>query len=257
MLNKKIKDTATEAAKKAGKILLKKYQNFDRSKVTFKSKHEILTTADLAAEKEIIKTIRKNFPKHQILAEESGETKNDSDYKWFIDPLDGTTNFSMHNPLWATSIGLSYKNKVVLAIVYSPSLNEFFYAEKGKGAYLNNKKIKVSKFSGEKVINTFCHGSQEKHIKKAIKYYNKQKLAQFDARQLGSASMELAYVASARVESITIPGANAWDIAAGTLLVREAGGKVTDFNNKAWNLNSYDIIASNGKVHKQILEALN
>ncbi|HKK54172.1 MAG TPA: inositol monophosphatase family protein [Patescibacteria group bacterium] len=257
MINKKIKDTATEAARKAGQILLKEYQKFDRSKVSFKSKHEILTAADVAAEKEIIKTIRKSFPEHQILAEESGETKSKSDYKWFIDPLDGTTNFSMHNPLWATSIGLSYKNKVVLAVIYSPTLNEFFYAEKDKGAYLNNKKIKVSKFSGEKVINTFCHGSQKKHIKKAIRYYNKQKLAQFDARQLGSASMELAYVASARVESITIPGANSWDVVAGALLVKEAGGKVTDFNNKTWNLNSYDIIASNGKVHKQILDALN
>jgi myo-inositol-1(or 4)-monophosphatase len=163
----------------------------------------------------------------------------------------------MHNPLWATSIALSYKNKVVLAVIYSPSLNEFFYAEKAKGDYLNNKKIRVSNFSGEKVINTFCHGSQKKHIKQAVRYYNKQKLAQFDARQLGSASMELAYVASARVESITIPGANAWDIAAGALLVREAGGKVTDFNNKVWSLDSYDIIASNGKVHKQILQALN
>ncbi|MCF7794977.1 inositol monophosphatase [Patescibacteria group bacterium] len=256
MINKKIKDTATQAAKKAGQILLKKYQNFDRSKVSFKSKHEILTAADLAAEKEIIKIINKNFPNHQILAEESGETKTESDYKWFIDPLDGTTNFSMHNPLWATSIGLSYKNKLILAIVYSPSLNEFFYAEKGKGAYLNNKKIKVSKFNGEKVINTFCHGSKKKDIKKAISYYNKQKLAQFDARQLGSASIELAYVASARIESITIPGANSWDIAAGALLVKEAGGKVTDFNNKTWNLNSHDIVASNGKVHKQILQAL-
>jgi myo-inositol-1(or 4)-monophosphatase len=257
MVNKKIKDTAVEAVKKAGQILLKKYQNFDRSKVSFKSKHEILTVADLVAEKEIIKTIHKNFPNHQILAEESGETKTDSDYKWFIDPLDGTTNFSMHNPLWATSIALSYKNKLILAIVYSPSLNELFFAEKGKGAYLNNRKIKVSNFSGDKVINTFCHGSQEKHIKKALKYYKKQKLAGFDARQLGSASLELAYVASSRVESITIPGANIWDVAAGALLVKEAGGRVTDFNNKSWDLNSCDIIASNGKVHKQILEALN
>ncbi|MFP4514687.1 MAG: inositol monophosphatase family protein [Parcubacteria group bacterium] len=256
MITKKIKDTAVEAAKRGGRILLNRYKSFDRAKVNFKSKHEILTAADLAAEKEIIKIIRKNFPEHQILAEESGEIKNKSDYKWFIDPLDGTTNFSIHNPLWATSIGLSYKNKLVLGIVYSPSLDEFFYAEKSKGAFLNNKKIKVSNFSGEKVVNTFCHGSQKKHIKKAIRYYNKQKLAQFDARQMGSASMELAYVASGRVESITIPGANSWDVAAGVLLVKEAGGKVTDFNNKTWNLDSYDIIASNKKVHGQILDAL-
>jgi myo-inositol-1(or 4)-monophosphatase len=256
MINKKIKDTATEAAKKAGAILLKRYKSFDRSKVDFKSKHEILTAADLAAEKEIIKIISKNFPEHQILAEESGERKSESDYKWYIDPLDGTTNFSIHNPLWATSIGLSYKNKIVLGIVYSPSLDEFFYAEKGKGAYLNNKKIKVSKFSGEKVVNTFCHGSKQKNIKKAMRYYNKQKLTKFDARQLGSASVELAYVASSRVESITIPGVHSWDVAAGVLLVKEAGGRVTDFNNKTWDLDNDDIIASNGKVHKQILEAL-
>src|SRR6056297_1190946 len=166
MVDKNIKTTAIKATKKAGEILLKKYQKFDRSKVTFKSKHEILTSADLAAEKEIIKTIKKKFPSHQILAEESGETKNKSDYKWFIDPLDGTTNFSMHNPLWATSIGLSYKNKLIIGIIYSPSLDEFFYAEKDKGAYLNNKRIKVSNFKGQKVINTFCHGSDTSHIKK-------------------------------------------------------------------------------------------
>ena len=257
MINKKIKDTAIKAAKEAGKILIKKYNNFDRSKIDFKSKHEIITAADLAAEKKIIKIIKADFPNHQILAEESGEDKSESDYKWFIDPLDGTTNFSMHNPLWATSIALSYKNKIVLAIIYSPSLNEFFFAEKGKGAYLNNKKIKVSKFKGDKVINAFCHGSTKEHIKTAINYYKKQKLAQFDARQLGSASVELGYVASGRIESITIPGANAWDIAAGTLLVKEAGGRVSDFNNKTWSLKSSDLIASNGKVHQQIIKTLN
>lgn len=256
MINKKMKDTALLAAKKAGKILLKKYENFDRTKIKFKSKHEILTSADLAAEKEIIKIIKKNFPEHQILSEEAGEIKTKSDYKWYIDPLDGTTNFSMHNPLWAVSIALSYKNKVVLGLIYSPSLKELFWAQKNNGAYLNNKKISVSNNTESKVINAFCHGNTKKHIKTAIKYYTKQKMAKFDARQLGSASVELGYVACGRIESITIPGAKSWDVAAGSLLVKEAKGKVTDFNNKNWNLNSSDIIASNKKVHQQILKAL-
>ncbi|MFA4833627.1 MAG: inositol monophosphatase family protein [Patescibacteria group bacterium] len=255
-VNDQTKNIAIEAARKAGRVLLREYANFDRSKIELKSSHEILTKADLDAEKIIIKAIKKSFPSHQILSEEAGWTKNKSDYLWIIDPLDGTTNFSMRNPLWSISIALAYNKEIILGIIFIPVLNELYWAEKNKGAYLNNKKIKVSKISKGKIINTFCHGHTTKAIKKAIKYYTKQKLNGLDCRQLGSAALELAYVACGRVETIVIPETNPWDVAAGALLVREAGGKVTDFSGRRWSLDNRDIAASNGQVHKSILNVL-
>ncbi len=252
----KIKKIAIEAAKEAGVELLKRYYKFSRSEIKLKSHHEILTKADLAAEKIIISKIKKNFPDHDFLSEEAGLRGVESDYQWIIDPLDGTTNFSMHNPLWATSIGVAYKGKIVFGVVFAPFIDELYTAEIGKGAKLNNKKIKVSSVKTGKVLNTFCHSSQEKDIKKAINYHRKQKQDGFDCRQLGSASLELAYVACGRIESIVIPGANSWDVSAGVLLVREAGGKVTDFKNKQWSLKSRDMMATNRSVHKQILDVI-
>ena len=259
MLNKleaQIKKVAQTAVKQAGDELLKRYLKYKREDAKFKSSHEIVTAADLAAEKIITDAIKKNFPTHNILAEESGDNKKISDYEWVIDPLDGTHNFSMHNPLWTVAVGIFYKGESLMSFIYAPFLQEFFMAVKGQGAYLNNKKIKVSKIASGKVINTYCHGSQVSDAKKAIAYYAYQKLNGFDIRQLGSASIELAYVAVGRVESIAIPGVKTWDAAAGVLLVREAGGLATDFKNKDWSLKSNDLVASNRLVHKQILGVL-
>lgn len=256
-MNNKIKTIGINAVKKAGKLALSEYKNFHRSEVNLKYGHEIVTKVDLASEKIIINEIKKKFKEHEILSEESGFNRKKSDYLWIIDPIDGTTNFTIHNPLWAISLGLAYKNKIIFGFIYAPYLDELFVAEKGRGAYLNNHKIKISKTNKKKEIHTFCHGSDKKSLLKALRYYKKQKLNKLDCRQLGSASMELAYVASGRVESIMIPGAHSWDVAAGVLLVREAGGKVTDFDGKKWNLKSKDIVASNGSTHKKILELIN
>ncbi len=256
-MHNKIQKTGISAVKKAGKLALQEYKKFHRSQINLKSGHEIVTKVDLASEKIIINEIKKNFKDHEILSEESGFNYKKSDYLWIIDPIDGTTNFTIHNPLWAISVGVAYKDKIIFGFIYAPFLGELFIAEKGKGAYLNNHKIKISKTAKKKEIHTFCHGSDKKSLLKALKYYKKQKLSRLDCRQLGSASMELAYVASGRVESIMIPGAHSWDVAAGVLIVREAGGKVTDFKGKPWNLKSKDIVASNGSTHKKILEVIN
>ena len=141
--------------------------------------------------------------------------------------------------------------------VHCPSWTRSWIAEFGKGAKLNGKKIKPSKVKTGKVLNAFCHSTNPKDIKKAIKYYSYQKLHDFDCRQMGSAAIELAFVASGRIESIMIPGANAWDVSAGALLVREAGGRVTDFSGKKWSLDSRDIFASNGLVHSRLLKVIN
>ncbi len=255
MNNEKEKRIMIKMIKQAGKSLLNDYQTFKRSQAHLKTKRDLVTQADLNSEKIIIKTIKKNFPDHQILSEEAGLDEKKSDYFWIIDPLDGTTNFYIHNPIWSVAIALAYKNKVILGAVYIPLQNELFLAEKGRGAYLNGKKIKVSQGSVKK-INTFCHGSGTKHLKKALKYYTYQKLNSFDCRQLGSAATELAYVASGRVESILIPGAKAWDVAAGSLLVTEAGGKVTNFKNKPWTIKEENILAANKKSHPQIIKII-
>ncbi|MBA3047336.1 inositol monophosphatase [Patescibacteria group bacterium] len=255
-MDNKIKKTAIAAAKKAGKFALGEYKNFDRRTIKLKTRHDIVTKADLASEKIIINTIKKNFPEHRILSEEAGQTKNKSDYLWIIDPIDGTTNFSMHNPLWSISIALAFKQEIVLGVIYAPCPDELFIAEKGKGVKLNNKKIKVSKVKAGKVLNAFCHSSRKKDIQKAIKYFSYQKLHGLDCRQMGSAAIELAYIACGRIESIVIPGANSWDVAAGALMVREAGGIVTDFSGNPWKIDSADIAASNGLAHKDILNII-
>lgn len=255
-MDKLIKKTAINIIKQAGALLLKEYGNFDRASIKLKSHHEILTRADLLSEEIIIKSIKSHFPAHAILSEERGRLAGASDYLWIIDPLDGTTNFSMHNPLWSVSIAVAYKQELKLGLVYAPYLAEMYAAADGQGAGLNKKKLQVSSVKDGKVLNTFCHGSRDKDIRQAIKYYSRQKRHRLDCRQLGSAALELAYVAAGRIESITIPGANVWDVAAGVLLVREAGGRVTDFAGHDWNLKSQDMVASNGLVHREILQVL-
>ncbi len=273
-----IKKVAIAAVKKSGKMLIREYQNFDRSSIKLKSHHEILTRNDLLSEEIIIKEINNNFPNHKILSEEMGEAGHDSEYLWIIDPIDGTTNFSMHNPLWSISLAVAVcphpqplsrscrrgrgelnkqGSKIILGVIYAPMLDELYVAELNKGASLNGKKIQVSNIKQGKVLNTFCHGRKIVHIKKALAYYRRQKLAELDCRQMGSAAIELAYVACGRVESFVAPGANDWDVAAGVLLVREAGGMVTDFAGQDWKLGSGDIAASNGKVHREILRVIN
>jgi len=261
-MNDKIKKVAVDAIKKSGKMLLDEYANFDRSTVKLKSHREIMTKCDVASEKIIVDAVKNNFPDHKILSEEMGGIDGDGDYFWVIDPIDGTTNFSMHNPLWSISVGVAKvdekgKRRMELGIVYAPVMGEMFLAEFEKGATLNGKRIKPSKIKTGKVLNAFCHSTKIKDIKKAVKYYRYQKLNDFDCRQMGSAAIELAFVACGRIESIMIPGAHPWDVSAGALLVREAGGRVTDFAGKRWSLDSRDIFASNGLVHNRLLKVIN
>ncbi|MFA4818238.1 MAG: inositol monophosphatase family protein [Patescibacteria group bacterium] len=294
------KNIAARAAQKAGDYLVKE---FSKGIISWelKQSHEIVTKADLTSEKIILSELKKYTPDFSILSEESGlmrtfshdiplkvrgikgvmnrkkiitppnhllsqEGENkESDYLWVVDPLDGTTNFCVHNPLFSVSIGLYYKAKPLVGAVYVPYLKEMYVAEKGQGAYLNGHKLKVSKTKDiKKSFLTYCHGSESKHIKRAVELYKYFKLKSLDMRQLGSAAIELAWVAAGRTESIVIPGTKPWDAAAGILLVQEAGGKVTDFKNKPWSIYdrqgkvmaNIDLLATNGKIHKIILSKL-
>lgn len=252
---RKIKKLLLEIIKKSGQSLKKDFHNLKKSQVKLKGKKDLVTSADLKSEKIIIKAIKKNFPDHQILSEEAGKNKKKSDYLWIIDPLDGTTNFSYHNPIWSVCIALVYKNEIIMGAIYIPMQEELFFAQKEKGAYLNNKKFKIKK-SSYKNIDAYCHGNRDQDINKALKYYNYQKKNALDCRQLGSAAFELSYTALGRIDSITIPGANSWDVAPGVILVKEAGGKVTDFKGNQWNLNSKDIIAANVEAHKRVIKVV-
>ncbi len=243
--------------KEAGQKALKKFHKFDRHSAMLKGKQDLVTKVDLETEKFLIKNIKKIYPKHGFLAEESGKQDFFSPYIWFIDPIDGTTNFSIHNPLWSISIGLAYKKDIIFGAIYFPFLDELFYANKNQGAYLNKKRLKLStKLNTKKLIHTYCHGSGKENKEKAIKYYSYQKRQTLDCRQLGSAAIELAYVSTGRIDSIVIPGANAWDIAAGSLIAKEAGASVLNFKGKPWSLNSLDILACHPKVKKDILRVL-
>lgn len=255
----KEKTIAKQVILEAGRFLKNNFDKFDRSKgMKIKSKDQIQTWVDKAAERIILKEIKRNFPSHRTLSEETGENQKKSDYYWIIDPLDGTTNYTMHLPAYGVSIALAYQNNIVLGVTYVPELNELTVAELGHGVRTNNKRIKVSSQSQlNKSLLTFCHGSMIYDIKRAIRLYSKFKLKGFDFRQIGSAVLEFNFVASGRTEAIMLPGANLYDVAAGVLIVKEAGGKVTDFQNKEWTIKSKDILASNGKVHQGILKIIN
>ncbi len=254
---KKAKKIAVEAVSLSAEKLKHEFIKFDRQQIMLKSKNEVLTKHDLWSEKTIIKEIKKHFPDHHILSEEQGDNNKKSDYLWVIDPIDGTTNFSIHNPLWSIALALLYKQEVILGVIIVPMLNELFIAEKNKGAFLNGRRIIIPKNNdNKKIIHTFCHGSSKSDIQKAIKYYAYQKNNSIDCRQLGSAAIELAYVASGRIDSIVIPGAKPWDVLAGVLLVREAGGVVTNFDNKKWSLKDSTIVASNKKVLPEIMKVI-
>jgi myo-inositol-1(or 4)-monophosphatase len=255
-MTKNRKTVALQAITKAGKMLVRGFKDFDRSQIALKSRNEVLTKYDLLSEEMILHEIKSNFPMDSILSEERGRIKGVSGYLWILDPIDGTTNFSMHNPIWSVSLAIAKEDNLVFGAISAPMLGELFTAEAGQGAKLNGKSIRVSSIKDGKIINTYCHGRALNDVKRAIKYHASQKKAGIDCRQLGSAAIELAFVAAGRVESIVIPGTNDWDVAAGSLIVKEAGGRTTDFKGKAWTLGNRDIAASNGLVHQDILRKI-
>ncbi len=253
-----MRKTVTNLARKVGQILLKEFQKSGRSGYQDKYKHEIVTKFDFLSEKMILKELRRHYPDHSILSEETHNKTKGKGYIWVVDPIDGTTNFVMKNPLFSVSIGLVKDGQPVFGVIYAPVTDEMFVGEKAKGATLNNRKIKVNNNSRtDQAFLTFCHGTRFAAIKEAIELYRTLKLKGKDFRQLGSAALECAFVASGRSGAIMIPGVHAWDVAAGAVIVREASGRVTDFQNKDWTIKSKNILATNGAIHKNLLRYIN
>ncbi len=221
--------------------------------------NNLVTEADHAAEKAIIGTIRNQYPDHFILSEESGEMATASTYKWIIDPIDGTINFANGIPICCVSVALEVEGEITIGAVYNPILNEFFLAEKGKGATLNGKPIGVSAKT-DVATGCFVTGFPYTFLDMP-----NGPLAVFDrfirkgvpVRRLGSAAIDLCWVAAGRFDGFFEHKLNAWDSAAGFLIVEEAGGKVTDFEGTYYSPYQPYIVASNGKLHDDLLEWVN
>ncbi|MDR0723974.1 MAG: inositol monophosphatase [Endomicrobium sp.] len=251
-------NTALAAAKKGAEVLLKHYNT--KLNIEYKGEIDPVTQADKGSQKAIIKVIKDVFPEHGILAEEDGVSKLDNDYCWIIDPLDGTVNFLHGLPMFAVSIGLKYKKEIITGIIYSPILNELFVAEKGKGAWLNGKRIKVSQIKDNiKALGVtgFPYSIKENN-NKILRNFKDIIVKVQGVRRLGSAALDLAYVACGRFEFFWEQGLKAWDIAAGILLVKETSGIVSDYvGDKDCLFKNTMLAANNLKIYKEIFKVVN
>lgn len=252
-------DIAKEASLIAGKILLDNLGKLESNQIETKSKNNFVTEIDKLSEKTIIDIIHSVYPEHSIFAEESGASNKGNDYRWIIDPIDGTTNYIHSIPFFCISIALEYKNQIILGVIYDPVRNEMFHAEKGKGAYLNNRKIHVSdkENMSESIITVGFPYKSHHNIGTYINTLTKISASCANIRKVGSAAMDLAYVASGRFDGYWELDLNQWDIAAGVIIIREAGGFVSDINGENGFMETGNIVASNKKIHNQILKVLN
>ncbi|MFH1895121.1 MAG: inositol monophosphatase family protein [archaeon] len=253
-------ETAILAAKKAGKAILSRKGEFsDLSKVSYKGPRDIVTEADFLAEKIIKDTILKSFPSHEILAEETPRGYELADFLWVIDPLDGTVNFAHDYPHYCVSIALKKQAETIAGVIFDPVLKELFTAEKGKGAFLNGKKIFVSKNSEliKILLNTGFSYNRGEKMEFTLNAVRRMLYKIKDIRRSGSAALDLAYVAAGRIDSYLEYHLKPWDLCAGALLVEEAGGKVSDPDGSALKPLPIDCFASNGLVHEELLKMIN
>lgn len=247
-------EIAVKAAKLAGQIIVEHLGKISKDDIDLKRASDFVTIADKESERIIIDSIKEHFPDHLFLAEESIKECAKGTYRWIIDPLDGTTNYIHSYPVFSISIALEYDGKTVMGVIFDPLRNELFWTEKGDGAYLNCQPIEISKVTvGESLVATGFPFRRKEMIDTYMKLFKNVFLKVSDVRRAGSAALDLAYLACGRCEGFFELGLSPWDIAAGSLLIKEAGGVVTDFgggNDYIWTGN---IIAGNPAIHKEIL----
>ncbi|NQV08369.1 inositol monophosphatase [Candidatus Woesearchaeota archaeon] len=251
-------ETALEAAKGAGEIIMK-YFDKEKQEIT-KGDVDYVTIADTECEKLIVSKIKEKFPDHNIITEESGDFEKSSDYVWLIDPLDGTANYVMEFPYFCTSIALKHKGETLLGVVYEPLVDLLFTAEKGKGAFVNGKRMQVSKTRNLN-DSVMVLGVYKGYVKKIGKWDNTKNIFSRvmdnvrDFRRTGSSVLDFCYIALGKFDArIWFGKPTPWDPPAGELMIREAGGKVMDFKNNELSEESEGFIASNGLVHNELLK---
>ena len=245
---------AVKAARRAASIINRASLQLDLITVQLKSPNDFVTEIDRAAEAAIIEVLRETYPQHGILAEESGET-GQSEYQWIIDPLDGTTNFIHGFPQYAISIALAKSGVLEQAVVFDPTRNELFTATKGSGAYLNDRRIRASKRTrlNESLIGTGFPFREFDHIEPYLAIFRELTRKTAGIRRPGAAALDLAYVACGRLDGFWEFGLKSWDMAAGALLVQEAGGLVSDLAGESAYLASGNVVAGTPKVFAQLL----
>jgi len=248
---------ATEAARSASKIILRFMDHMESIEINEKNINDIVTEVDKLSEQEIINHIQKAYPAHSILAEESGYTEG-NEYCWIIDPLDGTSNYVHSFPHFAISIAIKKNDKLEASLVYDPIRNELFTAVNGKGAHLNNRRIRVSdcKKLENALIGTGFPYKKKQHIKPYLSVFESIFLNASGVRRAGSAALDLAYVAAGRLDGFWEASLKEWDMAAGVLLIQEAGGILSDFQGENNYMFTGNIVGGNPKIHKAIRDLI-
>jgi len=248
---------AVRAARNAGNIIVRAMDHIERLSITEKSENDFVTEVDNAAENEIIRTIRAAYPSHSILAEESG-SQGENDFQWIIDPLDGTTNYVHGFPQFAVSIALKNKQTIEQAVVYDPLRQELFTASRGRGAHLNNRRIRVTSrrnLDGA-LLGTGFPFKQQDHLDTYLATFKALFPMTAGIRRAGSAALDLAYVAAGRLDGFWELGLSPWDMAAGVLLIEEAGGFISDFGGDRNFMETGNVVAGNPKIQKQMLDLI-
>lgn len=249
--------TAVDAALKGGEVLISRFGASNN--IRFKDKINLVTEADTLSEQAVVDVIKNSYPDHQILGEEGVANGGESDHKWIIDPLDGTTNYAHGYSVFSVSIGLEVKGKIVAGVVYNPVLKELFRAEKGKGAYLGDKRLKVS--TTDKLIDSLL-STGFPYVRMTggptnLDYFNRAIMKCREIRRDGSAALDLCYLAAGRFDGFWELMLKPWDVAAGMLILTEAGGKVTDLKGGSYSIYSDELLSSNGLIHEELMEVLN
>jgi len=247
---------AVAAAKEAGRIQKLRFGRLNR--VEYKGDIDPVTEVDKLCEETIVRMIQAAFPDHDLLTEETPFEGKGSPWKWIIDPLDGTANYFHGVPCFCVSIGLEVEGRIELGVVYDPILDELFLAERGKGAYLNGNRISVSR-TGILDKAFLCTGFPydiRQHADLYLSYFRQFIIKSFGIRRLGSAAIDLCYLAAGRFDGFWELRLQAWDVAAASLIITEAGGRVTDLRGGPFNIYSREILASNGLIHQEMVEAV-
>src|SRR5579864_650476 len=245
-------EAAVEIAREAGSLLATMFER--RVAIETKGEYDLVTEADRASERLIVERLSTHFPSHGIVAEEGGGHESASGYRWYVDPLDGTTNFAHSFPVFNVTMALESAGELIAGVIFDPIKNELFTAERGGGAYLNNRRIRVSQTRKlqEALVST-GFPSRRRHLNINIHFYHQLGMQTHGVRRCGSAAIDLAYVACGRLDAFWEFGLNPWDMAAGTLLIEEAGGRCSGMRDEALDLDGPYVLGDNGHIHHELL----
>ncbi|MBA3976520.1 MAG: inositol monophosphatase [Candidatus Solibacter sp.] len=246
-------ETAIDIAREAGSLLAHYYER--RIGYELKGDYDLVTEADRASEKLVVERLHSYFPAHSVLGEEGGLRDNRSEYCWYVDPLDGTTNFAHGYPMFNVTLALEHNGEMACGVIFDPLRQEMFAAELGGGAFLNGRRIHVSKAAKlEEALLATGFPSRKRHESVNVHFFHQVSMVTHGVRRGGSAALDLAYTACGRLDGFWEFGLNPWDMAAGLLIVREAGGRTTDMKGGAAALDGAHIAVSNAAIHDQLVE---